>query len=341
MNRVKKAFLISASFALAATVAYAADTSVVCQGASCAVKVNTRDASNVSVTGLQVSGATLPVVTVGKAVTGNLNGSVNIINGGLSAGNVTSTDESGFFAFTSNARLPAGPSGQNRTNTTTGGTGILLSNRASNASEAIVFYANQIGDGTGTSADPVGFITHAGDWNIGPSSSRITVAATPGNNGNYAQFSGMHIRTDKTSTGQNGSTLLLKDGTGELTVIDWDSQGGAGGSLADDDDVVIWGTCALTANQNTSARAAVYRIFTALHLEVSGATCTFTQSGFAVTSTDAQGSVFTAPTLVLSPITTTPVASCRATWGVNNSNATTAMSCELYKLSRRGRVYWY
>lgn len=100
--------------------------------------------------------------TLGPGVTGNGNGVRHTVSGGLIAGNVTSTALSGSLFLSSNAYINANAAAQGRTDTTTGGTALLLSNRSSDSDWAFIVYGNQAGDTTTTAADVLMYVTQEG-----------------------------------------------------------------------------------------------------------------------------------------------------------------------------------
>lgn len=92
--------------------------------------------------------------TIGAPITGNSNGSAHFISGGLNAANVTSTNSSGEFVIGSNVNI-GDYAASSRIDTTTGGMGILLSNRTSDASAAFGIYANAISEATTADASEI------------------------------------------------------------------------------------------------------------------------------------------------------------------------------------------
>jgi hypothetical protein len=188
-------------------------------------------------------------------------------------------------------------------------------------------------------------LTPAGVMTFGSTAHRATIGGA-GSVYSYAHLNGFATYIDASDQGEAGSATF-KCTTCSTTVenlIDWNGQGAAG-NMGDDDDLTIYGTCALNNSPNTAAQTTVYRIFAALHVEIAAGTATFTQSASSVTATDTTGSAFTTPTLTLTPVVTTGgsgtlCAPCRATWGITNPNAGSAFGCTLNKFSRRGRAYW-
>ncbi len=118
-----------------------------------------------------VSIATDGTATIGTAATNNYNGQKHIINGALYAGNVTSTDESGYFVLGNNSYIGATGVQVGRTNTTTGGSALILDNRTSASNDAFIFVTNQPADTLTTAAATIGHATTAGIWTLGTSSS--------------------------------------------------------------------------------------------------------------------------------------------------------------------------
>lgn len=116
---------------------------------------------------LVISGA--GALSIGQAVTGNVNGQRHTMNGSLYAGNVTSTAQSGFMNIGVNTYGGSSTANVGRTNTTTGGATIAFSNDTSATGQAFQVYTNKPGDGLTTA----GVVTLLGDYNgkwvIGPS----------------------------------------------------------------------------------------------------------------------------------------------------------------------------
>lgn len=137
-------------------------------------------------TRLQISSAGL--VSIGPATTGNSAGQRHVINGALYAGNVTATDASGELVISNNARVGTANAEDGRTNTTTGGSAIILNNRTADASNAMTFNVNAAGAATNVTATTAGIISQSGFWTLGTGASKTT-SATAYHTMNYATYS--------------------------------------------------------------------------------------------------------------------------------------------------------
>ncbi len=123
---------------------------------------------------IAITGSTAGV-TLGAATVDNRNGAIHTVNGSFAAGNATSTDSSAVLIIGSNFNADNSfVSGAQRTNATSGGTGISLSNRTNDANGAIQFFANKAGDATGTNAPRIAYITQNGTMALGGTSSAST-----------------------------------------------------------------------------------------------------------------------------------------------------------------------
>jgi len=87
----------------------------------------------------------------------------HFISGGLHAANVTSADGSGRLVIGVNSYRFGNTSDNARTDTTTGGMGILLNNRTLNANPGLEIYASQPGQGA-TVSSVIMSATHDGIW---------------------------------------------------------------------------------------------------------------------------------------------------------------------------------
>jgi hypothetical protein len=114
-------------------------------------------------------------VTVGPAVTGNITGQRHLISGAIWSANVTSTDQSGRLYISNNARNGANNGENGRTDSTTGGVGILFNNRTSDTNNVLEIIANKAGESTATSGAAIATATQAGAWTLGPASGSTAV----------------------------------------------------------------------------------------------------------------------------------------------------------------------
>ncbi len=157
--------------------------------------------------------------TLGPLITNNVNGQRHVISGSLNAGNVTATTNSGYFALISNARASGSNALDARTNSTTGGSGIGLSNSTSATGSAIEMFVNQPGDTTGTNGDVALTIDHNGrvftPFGI-KSSERIEVEGAT-NSGTFIgiyETNALAATTCTTQCNTNATTNGLASGTG-------------------------------------------------------------------------------------------------------------------------------
>ncbi len=149
--------------------------------------------------------------TFGPGVTGNSNGQRHVINGSLTAGNVTSTDESGQITLNNNG-VSGGNAGTARSNTTTGGVYILLDNRTSASSETFGIYTNQPGDSTGTAGQSKFSLDANGNLTLGGTTA--TSHTVQGNqitvNGSGA--GGTDVKMNFITTGGTNAFMEASDG---------------------------------------------------------------------------------------------------------------------------------
>jgi len=99
----------------------------------------------------------------------NYSGQRHLISGGLHAANATSADGSGRLVIGVNSYRYGNTSDNARTNTATGGMGILLDNRTLNANPGLEIYASQPGQSLTTSA-VIASAQHDGAWTLGDTS---------------------------------------------------------------------------------------------------------------------------------------------------------------------------
>ncbi len=150
--------------------------------------------------------------TFGPAVTGNFAGQRHIVSGYLYGGNVTSTTNSGAFGIGTNYRASSNNAEAGRTDTATGGSGIVFINRTTDSDAGILFYANQAADATSTGADLTGYITQSGFWvlqNLHNAGATAPVNITNGNlgSGRYTASS-LTVVANITGTPAPDGTLL-------------------------------------------------------------------------------------------------------------------------------------
>jgi hypothetical protein len=115
-------------------------------------------------------------VTAGVAVTNNKNGQIHRISGSIYSSNVTSTAQSGRFFISCNARNGADNAENGRTDSTTGGCGIILNNNTSDTNNCLEIIANQASDATNVSGDAIATATQVGAWTF-PVSISVTGTA--------------------------------------------------------------------------------------------------------------------------------------------------------------------
>jgi hypothetical protein len=138
--------------------------------------------------------------TIGPAVTNNFQGAKHIVSGKLYSGNVTSTDASGEIVIGANVRFGSSNGHTGRSETATGGAGLLLDTRTSNTAAAFALYTNLVSDATSTDATIKGQCTHAGAWTLGNSSTAVTHIAQ-----NTTTTAGVHTLTVQNNTTSSGS----------------------------------------------------------------------------------------------------------------------------------------
>lgn len=101
-------------------------------------------------------------LTLGKNASNNYAAQRNIVNGSLFAGAVGAADETGAMVVGTNVRVGSVNAWAGRTNSTTGGAGVLFDNRTTAGSAAFSVYMSQPGDSASTAAGNMLFVTHSG-----------------------------------------------------------------------------------------------------------------------------------------------------------------------------------
>jgi hypothetical protein len=168
--------------------------------------------------------------TLGALVTNNFNGNQHKISGNIYSANVTSTAASGELGIGVNVRYGSANAQTGRTDTTTGGMGIALSNLTSDSAPNFAVVANGAGQATTTNAVIIGSATQAGAWTFGNSTAVVShtfrsnaslatpiidvvkyISASGANNNFYMGFLG-------SSGGYDG--YLQNNGSGVFTVVD-------------------------------------------------------------------------------------------------------------------------
>lgn len=168
--------------------------------------------------------------TIGPAVTNNYTGQRHIISGALYSGNVTSTVSSGQLAIGDNVRFGSQTAQTGRTDTTTGGGGILLDNNTNDALSSITMYVNQAGDATSATADAAITITQAGDVNLQMATGSLTISSVGATGGNVPHACSRRTKdcigattcTSDTTNGCNAGEIATGGGcdtSGAFTIV--------------------------------------------------------------------------------------------------------------------------
>lgn len=129
-------------------------------GEASALSFWTRTGGGALTENLSISGT--GIVQLGKSVTDNYTGVQHVISGGLWAGNVTSTNNSGRLAIGVNCRVSSQNAEAARTDSTSGGAAIRFLNDTTASNNAIEMIVNQAGDATSASGDNAWVVDYNG-----------------------------------------------------------------------------------------------------------------------------------------------------------------------------------